>query len=60
MIFRVYYYLNGAHYHMRFFAGKRGENLGKCGDLVMREEEFESFQSVFQAFVEFLPEERVI
>ena len=44
MIFRLYHETRGAHVHCRLFAGPREGALGKCGDLVMREPEFEEFK----------------
>ena len=37
--FRLRYQVLGGHTHVRVFAGK-GEALGKCGDLVFRNEEW--------------------
>ena len=42
MKFRMYYRILGGHTHVRVFAGK-GETLGKCGDLVFRNEEWDAF-----------------
>lgn len=54
MIFRIYYETAGDHTHMRMFAGKRDGALGKCGDLCMRNEEFEDFRLLTQhAQIEF-------
>jgi hypothetical protein len=44
MIFRIYHRTVGGHVHMRFFAGRTEGALGKCGDLVMRVEEFVVFR----------------
>jgi len=40
--FRLRFRVLGGHTHVRVFAGK-GETLGKCGDLVFRNEEWEAF-----------------
>lgn len=46
MIFRIWYDLKGgAHVHCRMFSGPKEGALGKCGDLVMREAEFEVFKA---------------
>lgn len=45
MIFRIYHKTVGGHVHMRFFSGRNDGALGKCGDLVMRTEEFISFRN---------------
>ena len=45
MIFRIYHETLGDHVHMRVFAGKQDGNLGKCGDLTMRVEEFLQFRA---------------
>lgn len=42
MIFRLYHETQGGHVHLRLFAGPHEGALGKCGDLVMRIEEFAS------------------
>lgn len=44
MIFRIYHTRRGGHIHMRFFAGEKEGQLGKCGDLVMQLHEFEVFR----------------
>lgn len=54
-MFRIRYELRGGHVHMRVFAGTSEAALGKCGDLVMREEEFDNFRERAD-FVEFKPE----
>ena len=51
MIFCIYYETLGGktlggHVRMQVFAGKAEGALGKCGDLVMRVEEFERFRSI--------------
>ena len=42
MIFRLYHETKGGHVHCRFFSGPHDGALGKCGDLVMKVEEFAS------------------
>ena len=43
--FRLRYEKAGAHVHCRWFAGKGRElTRGKCGDLTMRENEFDDFR----------------
>lgn len=44
-IFRFRYLEQGGHTHIRLFAGRSEASLGKCGDLVMRNEEWERFRS---------------
>lgn len=44
MIFRVRHRIIGGHVHIRFFAGAHEGALGKCGDLIMRIDEFSEFQ----------------
>jgi hypothetical protein len=57
MLFRFYYETAGGHTHLRVFAGRHVGALGKCGDLCMRNEEFEEFRAITQhSYVEFLPE----
>lgn len=49
MLFRMKYEKLGGHVHVAVFAGKGTRTLGKCGDLVFREEEWEEFQkNLFQ------------
>lgn len=59
-LFRVRWELLGGHVHMRVFAGKGSGTLGLCGNLVMRQEEFEDFRHETYApgNVEFVEEER--
>lgn len=52
MIFRLYHILQGAHVHCRLFSGTAKGSLGKCGDLVMREEEFKQFKQA-ATFIQF-------
>lgn len=42
-LFRLRFKQAGAHIYIRFFAGKGAASLGKCGDLVMRSEEWDDF-----------------
>lgn len=44
MKFRFRYKIAGGHVHVRVFAGT-GDTLGKCGDLVFREEEWLVFSN---------------
>lgn len=48
-IFRIYYKLLGGHVHCRFFAGPKEGALGKCGNLVFRKKEFETFKDFKRA-----------
>lgn len=43
MIWRTYYKKLGGHVHMRIFCGVQEGALGKCGDLVMKTDEFTEF-----------------
>jgi hypothetical protein len=43
MLFRFRYQVQGGHTHVRMFAGKSVPALGKCGDLVFRNEEWNEF-----------------
>jgi len=43
MIFRLRYKILGGHTHIRVFAGQGETSLGKCGDLVFRNEEWVEF-----------------
>jgi len=43
MFFRLRYKVLGGHTHVRFFAGQGDSSLGKCGDLVFRNEEWVAF-----------------
>lgn len=45
MIFRMRFRLLGGHVHIRLFAGRGEGSLAKCGDLVMRPDEFEAFKA---------------
>jgi hypothetical protein len=56
MIFRLRYRMLGGHVHCRLFAGTHEGALGKCGDLVMRIEEFELFKAA-ASFIQFREEE---
>ena len=56
MIFRIYHETLSGHVYMRVFAGKHEGDLGKCGDLCMRVEEYEEFRGRTEA--EFQPEVR--
>lgn len=40
MIFIFRFQVQGGHTHVTVFAGKGTSSLGKCGDLVFRNEEF--------------------
>ena len=42
-LFRLRYKEGGGHTHVRVFAGKGSSSLGKCGDLVFRNEEWVDF-----------------
>jgi hypothetical protein len=55
MIFRLYHETRGAHEHCRLFAGDHEGALGKCGDLVMRVQEFAQFRAS-ATFIQFRPE----
>lgn len=57
MIFRFRYIVLGGHTHLRLFAGKTEAGLGKCGDLIFRNEEWEEFLKRIGAGFEVLPEE---
>jgi hypothetical protein len=62
MLFRFRYKELGGHTHVRVFAGKGSFSLGKCGDLVFRNEEWAEFVAEVQrgkagGDIEFLPEE---
>lgn len=43
MLFRIYSAVAGGHTHTRWFAGKGSCSLGKCGDLIFRNEEWIAF-----------------
>lgn len=55
MIFRIRYVARGGHVHCRFFSGSRDGVLGKCGDLVMRLDEFDLFREA-ATFIQFREE----
>ena len=59
MIFRLYHTTLGGHTHMRLFAGAHDGALGNCGNLVMRNEEFEQFRAMSPNF-QFRPDDVVI
>lgn len=42
-LFRLRFEEQGGHTHVRFFAGVGSGSLGKCGDLVFRNEEWTDF-----------------
>jgi hypothetical protein len=42
--FKFNHELLGGHVHIAVFSGKDRDHLGKCGDLVMREEEWPEFK----------------
>lgn len=43
-VMRVYWKELGGHTHLKIWTGKNGTALGKCGELVMRNEEFAAFR----------------
>jgi len=53
MIFRIYHKTLGGHVHMRVFAGAHEGALGKCSDLIMRQEEFQHFCLIMPLEFEF-------
>jgi hypothetical protein len=55
VIFRLYHETRGAHEHCRLFSGPHEGALAKCGDLVMRSEEFAQFRAS-ATFIQFRPE----
>jgi hypothetical protein len=55
VIFRIRYVTAGGHVHCRFFTGPHEGALGKCGDLVMRVNEFKLFCAA-ATFIQFLHE----
>jgi len=57
MIFRLRYKILGGHTHIRVFAGQGEASLGKCGDLVFRNEEWELFKQSLKGPVQIMPEE---
>lgn len=46
MIWKLYYAKRGNHIHCRLFCGPQRGALGKCGDIVMRHQEFTEFTRV--------------
>lgn len=63
-VFRFRFQLQGGHVHVRVFAGKGEGALGKCGDLVFRENEWDAFRADVERVprdvgsrIEFKPEE---
>lgn len=48
MTFKLNHELRGGHVHIAVFSGPDKDHLGKCGDLVMREEEWPEFRAIFQ------------
>lgn len=54
--FAIYYKLLGVHVHMRVFAGDPYCSNGLCGELVMREGEFEDFKKLQCHYVKFMDE----
>lgn len=55
MIVRVRYKQRGGHVHMRVFCGRQEGSLGKCGELVMRNDEFVFFRAA-ASFIQFRQE----
>lgn len=51
MIFRFRYWQRqgGAHVHIRLFAGPSEVSLAKCGEMMMRNDEFEKFRGLEDA-----------
>lgn len=61
-LFRFCYREQGAHTHVRVFAGRGASSLGKCGDLIFRNEEWAAFVEEVNrgkagGDIEFVPEE---
>lgn len=56
MIFRIYHKQLGQHVHMRVFSGGSNKALAKCGNLVMREEEFQQWRRWLLPRVQFIEE----
>jgi len=52
---RIYWKRLGGHTHMRVFSGDLGRTLGKAGDLVMTNEEFDAWRFGRHA-IEFIEE----
>jgi len=54
--------LLGGHVHVQVFAGNNPDALGKCGDLIFREEEWDEFRKRGRAHFQFVddtePEDR--
>ena len=46
MLFRILFWRGEVHTTLSVFAGKQEGALGNCGDLVMRNEEFEAFRQL--------------
>jgi hypothetical protein len=44
MTFRAYWKVAGGHTHIVVFTGRKGFTLGKAGELVMTNEEFEAWK----------------
>lgn len=57
MIFRLYHETLGGHVHCRLFSGKHDGALGKCGEIVMRVDEFAIFREA-AGFIQFREEDR--
>ena len=56
-IFRFRFEELGGHTHVRLFAGTGPGSLGKCGDLVFRNDEWADFVGQFRGDdIEILPE----
>ena len=49
MIFRLRYQELGGHTHVRVFVGSTAASLGKCGDLVFRNEEWKRLVTLLKA-----------
>ena len=62
MIFKFRHMLLGGHVHVQVFAGNNPDALGKCGDLIFREEEWDEFRKRGRAHFQFVddtePEDR--
>jgi hypothetical protein len=63
-LFRFRYKIQGGHTHVGVFAGPGKLSLGKCGDLVFRNEEWNDFLSELYPMppggsIEILPEDGV-
>lgn len=46
MIWKLYYKKLGGHVHCRLFCGPTRGALGKCGDIVFRDNEFTEFTQI--------------